>query len=287
MNNILNLQKYIKKHLPALFCIIATTGVTANVSAANYVSDADVKIDVNKADEMSITPTKYNSNLDRLIKLAKTDPIELLEWSMSLYTKNVKDYSAVLHKQERIDGELRKPQDIEFWFKEKPYSLYMQWVNNPGAIDRLLYIEGLNDGHMLVHPTGAFSWLKSVKRKPKCPQALETSLRTADEFGFYRAMRSLHKTFSEAGKKQKYKIKYLGPAKVYGRQSVGMEVTIPRKNNESGLRMFIFFDTEHILPIKYECYNEKGKLKSKYAFSKLKINTGTTGDILCRAKDKF
>ncbi|MCF7956211.1 MAG: DUF1571 domain-containing protein [Phycisphaerae bacterium] len=245
----------------------------------------------NRRDEKSLRNAARNAapaspSAERLIELAKTDHIELLEWSMALYDRNIKDYTAVLHKQERIDGKLIKPQEIAFWFRDEPYSLLMKWEKNAVTIDKLLYVEGKENNNMYVHPTGVFAWIKSVKRKPKCEEALKGSLKTADEFGFYRNMIYLHKVFTEAQSCRSMKSRYLGKGNVYGRETVAMEATF-QGHNCIYRKIIIHFDTKHILPLALVFYDRSGKLYGSYAFSDLKLNTGITEETFCKNKNKM
>lgn len=222
----------------------------------------------------------------RLMELAKTNHIELIEWSMALYDRNIKDYTAILHKQERIAGKLIKPQEIAFWFRDKPYSLLMKWEKNAVTIDKLLYVEGKENGNMYVHPTGPWAWIKSVKRKPKCKEALKGSLKTADEFGFYRNMLYLHKVLTKAQSSRSMTSRYLGTSNVYGRETVAMEATFTSDKCEYQ-KIIMHFDTKHILPLALAFYDRNGNLHSSYAFSNLKFNTGITEETFCKNKNKL
>jgi hypothetical protein len=241
--------------------------------------------------EKNMTNAARNTTPDaasakRLTELAKTDLVELLEWSMALYDQNIKDYTAVLHKQERIAGKLIKPQEIAFWFKEEPYSLLMKWEKNAVSIDKLLYVEGQENGNMFVHPTGAWAWIKSVKRKPKCKEALKGSLKTADEFGFYRNMQYLHKVLTKSQNSRSLQTKYLGTSNVYGRDTVAMEATFSGKDCKYR-KIILHFGKESILPLALAFYGKSGKLNSSYAFSNLKVNPGLTEDTFCKNKNKM
>lgn len=245
----------------------------------------------NRTEERGIRNAAKNisplpASTKRLIELAKTNQIELLEWSMALYNQNVKDYTAVLHKQERIAGKLIKPQEIAFWFKEEPYSLLMKWEKNAVSIDKLLYVEGQENGNMFVHPTGAWAWIKSVKRKPKCKEALKGSLKTADEFGFYRNMQYLHKVLTKAQNCQSLQTKYLGTSNVYGRDTIAMEARFTGTDCKYR-KIIMHFGKESILPLALAFYDKNGNLYSSYAFSNLKLNPGLTKDIFCKNKNKM
>ena len=55
---------------------------------------------------------------DRLIELAKTDHIALLQWAREHYSKRVQDYSATMIKQERINNTLNAVETLDILFKE-------------------------------------------------------------------------------------------------------------------------------------------------------------------------
>lgn len=62
-------------------------------------------------------------------------------------------YSAVLCRQERIRDELRAPEEIRLKIRHEPFSVYMKWT--AGDVGReLLYVDGENDGRMLVRVGG-------------------------------------------------------------------------------------------------------------------------------------
>lgn len=268
---------------PLCLAVIVLFASICSASASGIPSDPNKDNNLLKAASNS---NRLSPSAKRLIELAKTDQIELLQWSMMLYNRDIKDYTAVLHKQERIAGKLSKPQEIAFWFKDKPYSLLMKWEKNAVSIDKLLYVEGQENGNMFVHPTGTWAWIKSVKRKPRCKQALKGSLKTADEFGFYRNMLYLHKVFTKAQNSGALRIKYLGTSSVYGRDTIAMEATFTGKDCRYK-KIIMHFGKETILPLALAFYDQSGNLHSSYAFSNLKLNTGITKDTFCKNKNKM
>lgn len=61
----------------------------------------------------------------------------------------VPDYTATFCKHERIDGTLGDNQVMQLKLRHKPFSVYMKWmVGDKGR--ELLYVDGQNDGKMLV-----------------------------------------------------------------------------------------------------------------------------------------
>lgn len=69
------------------------------------------------------------------------------------FLEDVPDYTATFYKQEVIDGELGDGQVMQLKLRHSPFSVYMKWlVGDKGR--ELLYVEGQNDGEMIVHPGG-------------------------------------------------------------------------------------------------------------------------------------
>lgn len=215
---------------------------------------------------------------DRIKKLAQTDHIALLKWSLEHYDKNIQDYSATFYKQERIDKKIKPLEEIDILFKDEPFSVLMRWRKNAGSIDKLLYVEGQNDNKMVVHPTGLFSWIDSVKRDPRCKKARESTQRTCDQFGFYRSMQSLLEVYEQAGKAGDLQIKYLGETKVDKRKCVAMERLLPPKASYPYGRLVMEFDVEYLLPTAITAYDWKGKLVSQYVYKDLSFNRETSAE---------
>ena len=212
----------------------------------------------------------------RLEELAQSDHIALLKWSMETYQKRVHDYTGTFLKQERINGKLKKTEQIDIIFKEKPFSVFMRWEQNAGSCDKMLYVEGSNNNQMLVHPTGFFTWIKSVQRDPQGQDAKKATLRTCDQFGFYRSLKSLAELYETAHKRGDLKTRSLGETKVDGRPCIALERMLPNNNKYPYQRTVIEMDLEYLLPVKVSMYDWQNQLMGSYVFLNLKFNNGLT-----------
>ena len=161
-------------------------------------------------------------------------------------------------------------------FKQKPFSVLMKWQQNAGNINKLLYVEGSNKNKMIVHPTGLWSWIKSVKRDPRGKEAKKASRRTCDQFGFYRSMESLLEVYERAQKRDDLKIKYRGPTQIDGRPCIAMERILPPHKGYPYARMVMEFDVEYLLPVCISMYDWQDRLLGRYFYLNLKFNTGLT-----------
>jgi len=216
----------------------------------------------------------------KILQLAKTDQIALLKWSMEHYEKNVRDYQGTLYKQECIAGKLGKEQVIRFKFKENPFSIFMQWRKNAGPTDRLLYVEGMHDNKMIVHPKTFLLGMiiKSVKRDPHGKEARKVSLRTCDEFGFYRIMQEMLRILQLAEKNNGLKVKSVGQTVIDGHKFVKLEILLPISTEYAESRVLMHIDTENLMPVYVAGFDRKNKLIGKYIHKDLRFNTGLSND---------
>lgn len=62
----------------------------------------------------------------------------------------VPDYTATLHKQERINGVLGEPSFMQVKIRHEPFSVYMKWLEGEDPGRELLYVEGENNDEMMI-----------------------------------------------------------------------------------------------------------------------------------------
>ena len=85
---------------------------------------------------------------------------ELLSRGCDSFGK-VPDYTSVMFKQERINGLLSDMQTIDLKIRHEPFSVYMKWSTGDKG-RQLIYVDGQNEGHMLVQPGGLKGRLTGV-----------------------------------------------------------------------------------------------------------------------------
>jgi hypothetical protein len=66
---------------------------------------------------------------------------------------HVPDYTATFTKQERIGGDLNDAEQISLKVRQEPLSIYMKWHSGQTG-QQVIYVEGQNDGKMLVKAGG-------------------------------------------------------------------------------------------------------------------------------------
>src|SRR5436853_6191064 len=74
---------------------------------------------------------------EELEKLARTDAPAFLRACIRRYDKEVRGYTAVLEKQEFLNGKLGPVEVVAVAFREDPFSVFMNWTTAPaGRADR-------------------------------------------------------------------------------------------------------------------------------------------------------
>jgi hypothetical protein len=84
----------------------------------------------------------------------------LLEKGCTQFQK-IPDYTATMLKQERIGGALGEVQTIGLKVRHDPFSIYMKWHTGDRG-RQLIYVQGQNDGNLLVQPGGIRGRLTGV-----------------------------------------------------------------------------------------------------------------------------
>lgn len=227
--------------------------------------------------------------LAKVRKLAQTDHIALLEYCLANYDSRYRDYTCRFFKHEKIGGQLGQEQRIAVKCKESPYSVAMKWVENPPQADRIVYVEGKYGNQMLVRPANAF--LRSlvggtVLRQPDGQEAMESTLRPVNMFGFKRSAKSLLEVYRKAKQAGDLKEEFGGFAKVAGRESIVLVRYLPAKKDYPAHKTLTYVDLEYLVPIGVESFDWDGKLCFRYIYEDVKFNVGLTSeDFLPKAND--
>jgi hypothetical protein len=197
----------------------------------------------------------------------------------------IKDYSATMVKQERLDGQLSEPQHIFLKLRHQPLSVYMYFLG-PDDVkgQEVIYVKGKNNGLMWAHGTGLKRTVfGTVSLKPTGPVAMRGQRYPLTEVGMLNMLRRL----VEIGEKDVHygecEVRYFEGAKVNDRSCTCIQVThpVPRRNFLFHVAR-IFVDDKLNLPIRYEAYDWPSQpggepvLSEVYTYLDVKVNNGFT-----------
>jgi hypothetical protein len=95
--------------------------------------------------------------------LPAADPVSILHKCLEHYDRqDVRTYRLIMDKQERIDRKLHPPEVVEVFYRARPHSVLTRWLQGERRARSALYVEGENDGKVLIHPTGLIGRFKPV-----------------------------------------------------------------------------------------------------------------------------
>lgn len=226
-----------------------------------------------------------------LERLAKRDPMALVHLGKKRYDQNVRQFKAVLLKQERLDGNLSELQEIELRYREDPFSVYMIWKSGADQARRALHVDNNefvdDEGRKLtrVEPAGAIArlFVKDIMIPMHGEKARKASRRTIDEAGF-RSTFDLLETYNAIAKERGVlDLNYRGTSTIDGRPTYVIVRDLPYAGPDGpypDARMVLHLDQEWLLPVAVYSYadHQEEELLGSYVFSNIEINPDFEAD---------
>ena len=199
--------------------------------------------------------------------------------------KDVKDYTCIFVKTERINGELVGPQQIDAKVRQKPVSVYFKFLKPDDVKGReVIFVAGENGGKFVAREgSGLKRLLGEVWLQPKSALAMAGQRYPITGVGMSFLTKRLIEVAEHDRKYGEVEVKFYKDAKVNGRNCLVIEVTHPTPR-----RVFLFhkarvyIDDELQVPIHYEAYlwpkapGEEPPLDESYSYLNLKLNVGLT-----------
>lgn len=198
----------------------------------------------------------------------------LLE-KMEVSYANVRDYTALFHRRERIDGEWR-PEEISFFKFQKPFKVYMRWLSAPSEGREALYVEGANDNKVMVHEPQGFSRFFAFLLDPGGRHILNDSRYPFTEIGIGRLIERVGRDARRAWAKGEMRLIDRGIAKVAERKVRQIEGILPQDRGAGygSYRIILGIDEENGLPIQASTYDWDNVVTGEYTYRELHLNPG-------------
>lgn len=194
------------------------------------------------------------------------------------------DYEARIVQQERVGKSLLPPQDLLAKFRTHPHSIYLKW-KSPEAGREAIYVEGRDEGKLLVHAAGVKKAFLGVNRiDPEGSQAKRETRYSVTEGGIGHTIDKLLTRWEYERRFDETDVS-ITSVKINGRPCVLISAVHPRPDD--GKFMFhtfrVYIDKENMLPIRTEAYGypekpgkEPGDLLESYTYLDLRLNPGLT-----------
>lgn len=207
--------------------------------------------------------------------LGKTDPEKWLKEAEESYSR-VTRYTAVFHKQQRVDGKLTQEETMFMKFRS-PFSLYLAWIEEPHKGSELLFVEGWNDNLARVHRGGLLGFV-TRNLEPKHPALMQNNLRPFTDIGLGYIVKAVASNVHKASKVGELSLFLRGEETLQDRKTQRLEMVFPR-NKEKGYdayRVIINQDLESKLLVRVRMYDWDDQLFEYYGYEDIKLDAGLT-----------
>jgi len=219
-------------------------------------------------------------------QLARTDPVQFLHQCLRYYERNVAGYHLVMQKRERIDGKERPPEEIEVWFRERPYAVHLHWLKGARLAQRAVYVAGENDGQMLVLPAGWRRLAGVVARDPDGPDARQSGRFSIKEYGLKNGLLRALRAWEAAQEAGQLHVEYLGERKLPeagDRECLGLHRTRFAHPEEDGVAdQTLWFDRDTWLLAGSLAKDANGGVIGEYWFRDVQLNPKMDDEIFTR-----
>lgn len=208
--------------------------------------------------------------------LLRTDPPRFLQMCLERYDREVQAYSCTLQKRERVSGRLLPLEVVEAHFREKPFSVSMNWKKGTGRAQKTLYVEGENDNRMLARPAGLLRLVGVVAKDVNSPEIKAAGRYTVTEFGMKLGTLRTLKPMIEARKRNALHVRYEGIFTVpeTGNRHCYKLVRTPYvpPEDEGVNELTIYIDVENWLQVGSVLKDSAGELIAEYYFRDIRLN---------------
>ena len=206
------------------------------------------------------------------------DPKEILilldEMDSSYSSMN--DYVGVFHKQERMGGKLNGEDTAVFKF-QKPFKVYMKFIDGPSKGSEVLYVEGSYENKLLVRQGGIWG-VVTLSLDPRGSLAMSGNRHPITELGFGFLLSELRRNIEPAIRSGELEIMRLTDETFNGRPATVVEGKCFSHGGRKyySARFIMHIDKELLLPVGDVFYDGNDEMFEDYVFTDVKLNVGLT-----------
>ncbi len=223
------------------------------------------------------------------------DALETAHRGLINIRENVRDYSAIMVKRERVDGKLLKPEYMQIKVRSEgvdergariPFSVYMKFIKPKASAGReVIWVKGKNQNRLCVHEGSGLISLKRLNLEPEGWIAMQ-----GQRYPIYEAgMENLVVKLIEKAERDKAagdcEVIYSDGVKINGRACSVIEVIHAEQRAPYDFHIAkVYIDDELRLPIRYQAHlwpengSTKPRLLEEYTYLHVKVNQGFTDE---------
>jgi hypothetical protein len=191
----------------------------------------------------------------------------------------IDDYTVLFYKDEVV-GKTRIKQKMQLKVREKPFSVYIKFLN-PHAGREVIYVNGKNDGKILVHGTGIETIVGTLRLSPTSSRAMEESRYPVTMIGLRKLAETLIKQWESELKFDDVAVKFYPNARIGDQQCKVIQSM--HKNKAKGIKFHMsrmYIDKLTGFPVRVEQFGFPTKtggqppMIEQYTYLNLKTNNG-------------
>lgn len=271
----------IRRDLVAILAICTSCIVSEAIQAQETGTSAPAA----KVSDARLEPTPVHS-LDRALNIART--------GLRDCRNEVKDYTAILVKRERVDGVLGQHEYAKLKVRNRkvlngkvvqPLSVYLKFLKPSSVAGReVIYVENENDGNMIAREGGfKGKFLPTVSLAPEGMLAMRGQRYPVTEIGVENLIVKLIERGETSKQFSDVRCDFRTNARIIDTQCTVLEVMQPTQHPELEFyKAQVFIDEKLNLPIRYIAYDwpktEEAPLEvlEEYTYLNLEVNVGLT-----------
>ncbi len=201
----------------------------------------------------------------------------LLEKGLAAYS-GLADYTATFRKQERSGNTLGGKETIFLKF-EKPFKIFMKWLDTDKAGLQVLYERGRHDGKLAIHKPGLLLGLAPVVFLPQDSPWVREGSESYDieDAGIGTFIEDLAEEVAKGARENKLRADVLSGTPGGPTADVMFEGS---KEDEGYMaqRVVVHFDAKTSLPDRMELFGWDGKPTGIYSYGNIELNVGRADD---------
>lgn len=237
--------------------------------------------------DLSRVPLADSRRLESLAADAVVDPIaraqEIIAACRERFQSEVRDYSCIFFKQERIGGRLTPQYAMQMKVRTQPKSVYVKILKPDFRAGReAIHVDGRQNGKVLVHDVGWGKFLAgTLSLDPRGARAMEDCRHPITDAGIGHMLDTIAERWAIEMKPGETQVTIRPGVTVGDRPCTLLVSTHPeRKPGYMFHSVRVYIDQELQVPVRFEAYDWPARpgvapeLVEQYSFSRLQLNVG-------------
>ena len=220
------------------------------------------------------------------------DPLlEIAELSLQKIDENIRDYTATMASQVRINGELKGEKNLSLKIRHAhqaegdkiPFAAYTMFLKPQANVGQeAIWVQGQNNDNLIAHANGLLN-IKRFYLDPEGPIAMDGNRYSIRLIGMRNLLVKMADMAREERKHGDCTVTVKRNVEVNGRVCSVFEVVHPKKQDYFKYHIArIYIDDTHNIPVAYEGYlwpekeGDDPPLLEKYYYTDIEFNVGLT-----------